>query len=158
MIVRPATPADEAAIREVVCAAFGQSDEALLVDILRRDGDALVELVAEADGQVVGHILFSPMAAEPAMNVAALAPMAVRPVLQCQGIGSKLVREGLDACRARGVEAVIVLGHPEYYPRFGFSAEAAETIEAPFDGPAFMALSFTGALPRKVGYAPAFGL
>ncbi len=158
MIVRPATPADHAAIRAVEIAAFGQEDEAALVDRLRADGDALVELVAEDEGAIVGHILFSPMQARPAMSVAALAPVAVIPERHAQGVGSALVRAGLDACRAAGVEAVIVLGHPDYYPRFGFSADAARGVEAPFDGPAFMALSLKGALPAAVGYAPAFGV
>lgn len=161
MIVRPATPADHAAIREVVTGAFHQRDEADLVDRLRADGDGLVELVAEHDGEVVGHILFSPMASDPPANIAALAPVAVKPGLQRGGIGVALNEAGLEACRAKGVEAVIVLGHPTYYPRFGFSAELARSVSAPFSGPAFMALELTpGVLqtPRTVRYAKAFGL
>lgn len=156
MIVRPARAADHAAIRAVVTAAFKQADEAALVDQLRADGDALIELVAEDDAEIVGHILFSPMAA--AVKTAALAPLAVAPERHGQGVGSLLTREGLAACRAAGVEAVIVLGHPDYYPRFGFSAEAAKAVAAPFSGPAFMALSLSGALPSSVAYARAFGL
>ena len=161
MIVRPASPADHAAIRAVVSAAFKQPDEADLVDRLRADGDALVELVAEDAGEVVGHILFSPMAADPQARIAALAPLAVAPARQRDGVGSALSRAGLAACRAAGVEAVIVLGHPAYYPRFGFSAQAARGVQAPFSGPSFMALALTpGALetPRTVRYAPAFGI
>lgn len=161
MIVRPARDADHAAIREVVVAAFGQPDEAELVDRLRADGDALVELVAEEDGEVVGHILFSPMTCEPPAKIAALAPVAVKPGVQRGGTGIALNKVGLEACRAAGVEAVIVLGHADYYPRFGFSAELAKGVRAPFSGPSFMALELTPgvlATERTVRYAPAFGI
>jgi len=161
VIVRPAAPDDRAAIRAVVVEAFGQSDEADLVEALRADGDALVELAAEEGGRIVGHILFSPMASEPAASIAALAPLAVVPSLQCRGIGAALTHAGLEACRAAGVEAVIVLGHPEYYPRFGFSAALAEQVDAPFSGPSFMALELKeGVLmtPRTLRYALAFGI
>ncbi|HEX5776920.1 MAG TPA: N-acetyltransferase, partial [Caulobacteraceae bacterium] len=140
MNIRPAREADHAAIREVVIAAFGQPDEADLIERLRADGDALIELVAEEGGEVVGHILFSPMASQPPAKIAALAPVAVKPDLQRGGIGIALNEAGLDACRAAGVEAVIVLGHADYYPRFGFSAELARRVRAPFSGPSFMAL------------------
>lgn len=161
MIVRPARQDDYAAIREVVTAAFEQPDEADLVERLRSDGDSLVELVAEADGEVVGHILFSPMGSEPAARVAALAPVAVKPAIQNQGVGLALNRAGLEACGGAGVDLVIVLGHAAYYPRFGFSAELARRLDAPFSGPSFMALELTpGVLdtPRTVRYAPAFGI
>jgi putative acetyltransferase len=161
VIIRPAAPDDYAGIHAAVEAAFGQPDEADLIDRLRADGDALVELVAEVSGQIVGHILFSPMQAEPAARFAALAPLAVIPGLQKDGIGSALGFAGIEACRMAGVEAVIVLGHPAYYPRFGFSAEAAKSVKAPFSGPSFMALALRpGALdkPHTVRYAPAFGL
>jgi putative acetyltransferase len=161
VIVRAVHAADHAAIHKVVTAAFGQPDEADLVDALRADGDALVELVAEEAGEIVGHILFSPMTAEPAASIAALAPLAVTPDRQKDGVGSALTYAGLEACRAARVEAVIVLGHPEYYPRFGFSALRALSVTAPFSGPAFMALELEpGVLetPRTVRYAPAFGI
>ena len=159
-MIRPAAPGDHAAIRAVEEAAFGQPDEAELVDRLRADVDALVELVAEDGGEVVGHILFSPMRNEAGLSVAALAPVAVAPARQRGGVGGALVRAGLEACRAAGVDLVVVLGHADYYPRFGFSAQAAEALTAPFSGPHFMALELTpGALrPMTVRYAPAFGL
>ena len=161
MIVRPAREADHAAIRAVVTAAFGQPDEADLVDALRADGDALVELVAEDNDEVVGHILFSPMACEPRAKVAALAPVAVKPGRQRDGVGIALIEAGLEDCRAKGVDAVIVLGHADYYARFGFSAELARQVRAPFSGPSFMALELTpGVLSteRTVRYAAAFGV
>jgi putative acetyltransferase len=161
VIVRPARDADHAAIRAVVTAAFGQPDEADLVERLRADGDALVELVAEEASEVVGHILFSPMACDPPAKIAALAPVAVKPDLQRGGVGIALNRVGLEACRAAGVEAVIVLGHAGYYPRFGFSAALARRVRAPFSDPSFMALELTPgvlAAERTVRYAPAFGV
>jgi putative acetyltransferase len=126
----------------------------------------LVELVAVAAREViVGHILFSHLPVHTSdgaiVPAAALAPMAVLPAYQRSGVGSALVRAGLQACADGGAQAVIVLGHPEYYPRFGFSAEAARGLRAPFSGPAFMALELApGALPAdgEVRYARAFGL
>lgn len=145
-------------------AAFGRADEADLVDRLRADGDALVELVAERDGRVIGHVLYSALALvgpEDALAAAALAPVSVTPEQQRAGTGGALIRAGNEACRAQGLAAIVVLGHPAYYPRFGFEASAAETLQAPFSGPAFMALALkSGALqtPRTARYAPAFRL
>jgi putative acetyltransferase len=125
VIVRPATAADHDAIAGVVEAAFGRPDEARFVEAVRAEGAVLVELAAEDDGEVVGHILFSRMAAEPPRFIAGLAPLAVAPARHGQGIGTALGHAGVDACRLLGVEAIVVLGHPTYYPRFGFSADAA---------------------------------
>jgi putative acetyltransferase len=165
VVIRPAAPDDHAAIRAVVTAAFtaefGKADEADLVDALRADGDALLELVAEEDGAVVGHILFSPLATDTGARFAALAPLSVMPGRQKDGLGSWLMETGHELLRAAGVEAVIVLGHPDYYPRVGYSAEAARTVKAPFAGPHFMALALKpGALdePVAVTYARAFGI
>jgi len=160
LTVRPAEAADHAAIRAVHLAAFDTPQEADLVEALRAAGDALVELVAEADGAVVGHILFSPMGNDGGITVAALAPVAVTPQAQNGGIGSMLCLAGIEACRMAGVDVVVVLGHAAYYPRFGFSAQAAGHLTAPFSGEHFMALELTpGALrPMTVSYAKAFGL
>jgi putative acetyltransferase len=165
MVIRPAGPDDQAAIRDVVTAAFtaefGKSDEADLVDALRADGDALLELVAEEDGAVVGHILFSPLATDTGARFAALAPLSVMPGRQKDGLGTWLMETAHELLRASGVEAVIVLGHPAYYPRVGYSAQAAETVAAPFKGSHFMALALKpGALdqPVAVTYAKAFGI
>lgn len=161
---RPATARDHAAIRRINEAAFPTPAEADLVDALRADGDLLVEHLAEQDGRPVGCIQFSRLLleGEPPMPAAALAPMAVLPEAQKQGVGSALVRSGVQACRDLGIPAIVLLGHPEYYPRFGFSAEAARHVHDPFDaGPAFMALALRpGALdrPLRPRYARAFGL
>ena len=163
MIVRPAVPSDYPAIRTVTTAAFDQTNgnEARIVEGVRAEGLVLVELVAEADGEVVGHVLFNRMRTEPGRAIAGLGPLAVTPASQGIGIGSALARAGIEACRAAGMEAVVVLGHPPYYPRFGFSAEAAAKIASPFSGrPAFMAMALThGALDRpiRVDYPAAFG-
>jgi putative acetyltransferase len=165
MIVRAETPDDREAIREVHRQAFGQEDEARLVDALRGGGCARLSLVAQEGGRVVGHVLFSDLpVVTPAgtLHALALAPLAVLPARQRQGIGSRLVRDGLRACAAAGHRVVVVLGHPDYYPRFGFSARLAERLQAPFSGPSFMALELVpGALADVTGevrYPPPFGL
>jgi len=152
-------------IRFVNEAAFGQADEADLVDKLRADGAVLVSLVAELEARIVGHILFSRAWVDMAalsLAAVALAPMAVLPDYQRQGIGSRLIRHGLDLLRDQGEAIVLVLGHREYYPRFGFSSEKAESIESPFPKDSFMAMELKpGALDGVVGkvrYPAAFGL
>ena len=162
-IVRLETPTDLGAIRHVNRLAFGQDDEARLVDALRDGGHVRVSLVAEVDGQVVGHILFSDLpivTPHGTVEALALAPLAVLPSHQRRDIGSTLVREGLRACRDAGHRVVVVLGHPEFYPRFGFSAKMAESLKSPFSGPAFMAIELTpGALEGvegEVRYPPPF--
>jgi len=164
-IVRPETTADHAAIRAVTEAAFGRPDEADLVDNLRRESAVLRSLVAEMGGQVVGHILFTRMWIDHtggSTAAVALAPMAVLPALQRQGVGAQLIRAGLDSLRAHGERIVIVLGHPDYYPRFGFSVEKARCLASPFPPEAFMALELNpGALTDVRGtvrYPAAFGL
>ena len=166
MNIRPARPEDHGAIRALVTAAFApipQSNgaEADIVEGVRQERAGLADLVAEEDGRVIGHVLFSRMTCEPALLVAALGPVAVAPDHQRRGVGAALINRGLRECRALGVKAVVLLGHPTYYPRFGFSAEAAAQIDSPYAGsPAFMALALTpGALdrPLKADYPAAFG-
>ena len=162
MTIREETPDDVEAIRDVNRLAFGGDEEVRLVDALRAGGFVLVSLIATEAGSVIGHILFSKMGTG-TIFLAALAPVAVLPDHQRRGIGSALIRRGLDLCRDRGCEAVLVVGHPEYYPRFGFSANLASPLRAPFSGPAFMALELVpGALARLAGaavrYAPPFGI
>jgi putative acetyltransferase len=163
--VRDETPDDVGAIFEVNRWAFGRDDEANLVDALREGGHVRVSLVAEEEGRVVGHILFTDLTvATPREPVAALAlaPLAVLPERQRRGIGSALVREGLRVCPERGHRIAVVLGHATYYPRFGFSPALAQALKAPFAGDAFMAIELTpGALAGVEGelrYAPPFGL
>ena len=164
-MVRAERPGDGKQIRDVNEAAFGRSDEADLIDGLRAEGAVLLSLVAELDGQIAGHILFSRMTVEtPQGPVAAvaLAPMAILPDHQRCGIGSQLVDRGLDELRGRGERIVIVLGHRLYYPRFGFSPEKARHLASPFPPDAFMALELCeGALAGVHGtvrYPAAFGL
>ena len=135
VIIRPERPEDSFQIRHVNELAFGRPAEADLVDKLRRAcGDAL-SLVAEDDGAIVGHILFTPVVVEgqPALGMG-LAPMAVRPGHQRQGIGSQLVRRGLDSLRERGCPFVVVVGHPEYYPRFGFEPASKHGLVSQWEG------------------------
>ena len=142
-MIRPETIADRDAIRNVNRLAFGQDAEARLVDALRDGGFVRLSLLAEQGRRVVGHILFSDLAIitqDGTMPALALAPMAVLPEFQNQGIGSALVWRGLDACREDGHRMVLVVGHPGFYPRFGFSAELAARLECPYAGEAFMAV------------------
>jgi putative acetyltransferase len=163
VVIREANRADHAMIRAVTEAAFDESsgDEAGIIEGVRAEGLVLAELVAEADGLIVGHVLFSRMRTEPGRAIAGLGPLAVAPARQRTGVGSELARAGVEACRAADMEAIVVLGHPPYYPRFGFSAEAAAKLISPYAGrPAFMALELkAGALrePLKVDYPKAFG-
>jgi putative acetyltransferase len=162
-MIRPAEPRDFAAIRGVITHAFGQADEANLVEQLRADGDVLFEFVAANDIAIRGHILYSRLRIERDGHVlpaAALAPVSVLPAFQKQGMGGDLIRAGNARCAELGCVAVIVLGHADYYPRFGFSAAAAESLEAPFSGPHFTALELRpGALKGgQVRYAKAFGV
>jgi putative acetyltransferase len=162
-IIRPETAADHAAIREMNRLAFGGEGEARLVDALRDGGYARISLVAEVDGRVVGHILFSVLTIatrQGEIEALSLAPMAVVPSHQRRGIGSSLVREGLRACREAGHRIAIVLGSPEFYPRFGFSAELAEPLRSSYSGPAFMAVELVPdalkGIEGEVRYPPPF--
>ena len=112
---------DVPSVRKVHCAAFPTTAEADLVDALRSNDNLLVSLAAFDDSQLVGHIAFSPVSIGVADPVGAgLAPVAVLPSHQGRGFGARLVRAGLEACQAEGIEYVVVLGDPEYYQRFGF--------------------------------------
>lgn len=162
--IRPETSDDRHAVRVVNRLAFGQDDEARLVDALRDGGHARVSLVADEDGLVVGHILFSDLAiVTPAgvVGALALAPMAVVPSHQRRGIGSRLVSEGIRACAGSGHRMIVVVGHPEFYPRFGFSATLAGRLTSPYSGPACMAIELVpGALngvEGEVRYPPPLG-
>lgn len=143
--VREERPEDRTAIHHLNREAFGQDAEADLVDRLRASGKATLSLVAEQDGLVVGHILFSPVTIESAagdVTIQGLAPMAVLPSHHKQGIGSLLVERAVAMLRASGHRGVVVLGHPEYYPRFGFVPASTFGIRSEYNAPdeAFMAL------------------
>lgn len=165
VVIREETPADHAAVRVVNRLAFGENDEANLVDALRAGGYTRLSLVAEQDGAVVGHLLFSRLPIETAsgtVEALSLSPVAVLPGRQRQGIGSQLIRSGLAMCRERGHRIVVVLGHAEYYSRFGFSADLAERLRSPFPGPHFMALELVpgtlDGVEGEVRYPPPFGV
>jgi putative acetyltransferase len=138
MRVRPETDADRASVRAVNEAAFGSPAEADIVAALRAKGVELVSLVADVDGIVVGHVLFSrvSLAGHDELKLMGLGPLAVLPMYQRKGIGSALVREGLSRCRQLGARAVAVVGHPQYYPRFGFVAASSFGIRCKYDVPA----------------------
>lgn len=144
-MIRAEKEEDAEAIHEVNRLAFGQEDESLLIGRVRNSSRFIPELslVAVKKKKVVGHILFSPVSIEtkrgdiPALS---LAPMAVLPAFQNQGIGTMLVREGLARCRRLGHNIVVVIGHPGYYPRFGFIPARPKGLEVDFPVPdeAFM--------------------
>jgi putative acetyltransferase len=168
--IRAERPDDYDAVRRVNDSAFGRPQEGALVDALRAAARPYVSLVAAEDERVVGHIFFSPVTFEPDGAAAGapppaamgLAPMAVAPGLQRSGVGSRLVRAGLEECRRAGFAAVFVLGHADYYPRFGFSPAAPRGFRCEYDVPAevFMVTELTpGALAGRAGlvkYHPEF--
>jgi putative acetyltransferase len=155
--VRDESPRDWKAVYQVVSSVFGQSAEAELVEELREAGDSAVSLVADEDGQIVGHVLLSKMNAPfPAL---ALAPVSVIPAKQRSGIGSALVKGAVNRARSEGWAAIFVLGDPNYYERFGFEREAAAGFTSPYAGPHFMVLKLSPSLPATTGelrHAPAF--
>jgi putative acetyltransferase len=163
--IRAEREEDRAAVRAVNLSAFETPSEANLVDALREHARPVVSLVAEDNGAVVGHILFSPvsLSGHPGLEMMGLAPMAVASAHQRQGIGSALVRAGLERCRQLGVGAVVVLGHPEYYPRFGFSPSTRFGLVSEYEVPeeVFMVTELRpAALDGKTGtvkYHAAFG-
>ena len=157
LTIRLETTEDKAAIRHVNQEAFGQKDEAGIVEKLRERGALLLSLVAVQDDVVVGHIAFSPVeitSENSSFGAIALAPMAVLPAYQSEGIGSQLVLAGLNECRRNGHEIIFVLGHPNYYPRFGFVPAKRKGVECEFEVPdeAWMVLELReGALAGRQG-------
>jgi putative acetyltransferase len=138
-------PGDEIAIRGLNKQAFGQPNEANLVDALRERGAVVLSMVATDNDKVVGHVLFTEavvMEADSQFKTLGLGPMAVLPSYQRKGIGSRLLERALDECREIDYDAVVVIGHPEFYPRFGFVPARLKGIRCEFDVPdeAFMVL------------------
>jgi putative acetyltransferase len=160
-VIRAPSPSDFPGIRAVVSDAFSRTEEADLVDRLRSSGVVLLELVETERDEIIGHVAFSRLQCDRPIVCAALAPLAVRADRQGLGVGSRLTAAALDKSRGEGVDAVFVLGHRRYYPKFGFSRDAARTVSCVFsDSPAFMALALSeGALeePLALTYPPAFG-
>ena len=143
MLIRLEQEADRQQIRIINTSAFDTDAEANLVEALRQSDIPLISLVAEEKNQLIGHILFSPVSLAGqahAPAIAGLAPMAVLPEWQGKGVGNRLVREGLKYCAEAGYDAVVVLGHPDYYPRFGFVPASTFNIKSEYEVPdeAFM--------------------
>ena len=137
MIIRDEGPNDYPAVHRVNASAFETSAEARLVEVLRKEAFPVISLVAEEDGVVVGHIMFSPvtLSCHTDLKVMGLGPMAVLPEHQRKGIGSALVKAGLEKCKALGFGAAIVLGHTQFYPRFGFSPAVQSGIRCEYKVP-----------------------
>lgn len=153
--IRPESPDDTAAVRELNLAAFPTAAEADLVDALRDDLDEWLSFVAVKNERIIGHVLFTPVSLEPAPRkeprILGLGPMAVHPDVQGHGIGSTLVDSGLSEVARAGADGVVVLGHPEWYPRFGFVPAGHYELKLGLEAPpeAFLALEFaSGAFPR----------
>jgi len=160
--IRPESPEDFDYIDELLTTTFGQPDEAQVVRKLRETPDLILALIAESHGGVVGHIAFSRLAAVTTGGVrqlACLAPMAVRPSRQRKGIGAALIRRGLEMLREKRFPAVIVVGDPVYYGRFGFKVESAALLECPYSGPYLQGLElktgfFAGLGAARLDFSP----
>ncbi|MEG4309438.1 MULTISPECIES: N-acetyltransferase [unclassified Microcoleus] len=152
MDIRTEKPEDVEAVRNINIAAFGRENEANLVDRLRGIASTFSFVAVQSD-RIVGHIFFSPVVVEGKcssnLSIQGLAPVAVLPNYQRQGIGTLLIREGLKECGRSGFQAVVVLGHPDFYPRFGFIPASRKSLGCEYDVPdeAFMVLELeSGAL------------
>lgn len=161
MSIRTATLGDREAIRLVEEHAFGQPAEAGLVDALVSGGDAIVELVAEEEGAVVGHILFSRLMVQEGKEsfpAVALAPLAVEPDFHGTGIGGALIREAHRRLKEAGETLSVVVGDPAYYGRFGYERIRAEKFDSEYQGDAMQAQAW-GDAPAggRLVYAKAFG-
>ncbi len=166
MNIRKEKESDKEKIWKVDAEAFETEAEANLVNALRDSGIPFISLVAEEDEEIVGHILFAPVELigdDSGLKLIGLAPMAVLTKFQKKGIGSQLVKTGIENCSTQGYDAVVVLGHPEYYPKFGFVPSVKYGIKSEYDAPdeAFMVLELKeSSLKDKNGiikYHAAFG-
>lgn len=161
--LRPERPSEQGAVFAIHAAAFETDLEARLADKLRADGDVLLSLMALDGDETVGNLILSPMTAdadgEP-IKVAAVGPIGVLPDRQGEGIGSALMRAGIEWARGEDFTAIFLLGNPDYYGRFGFSAEAAAPFASPYAGQYFQALMLddTFVVPKsgRADYASAF--
>ena len=154
-VIRPERPEDAEAIARVVGDAFGGDDEVRLVAAMRDRGELVYSLVAEEDGEVVGHIALSEVTVEGARAATlGLAPVAVTPTRQGEGIGGALIDDALRRAAADGWRAVVLLGHASYYPRFGFEPAAPLGLTGDYgDHDSWMARSLVGGRPVPTGHA-----
>lgn len=161
-LIREEEPKDIEQVRAILRAAFTTDAESKLVDALRANGKAITSLVAVCGADVLGHILFSPVTTSPPAVVkgVGLAPVAVRPNMQSQGIGSELVLAGLDLCRDQGFDYCVVLGDPKYYQRFGFETASQFGLENEYGADEeFMVIHFSDReVSGLVKYAPEFAM
>lgn len=156
VLLRDETQRDHDGVRAVVAAAFGGEAEARLVEVLRGDGAAVVSLVAEDVGRIVGHVMLSRLIAP--MPALALAPLAVAPDRQRKGVGSQLVGKALTVAADRGWSAVLVLGDPAYYGRFGFDAPSTRGFDCKYAGEHLMMRLLRPPVPMtgRIAYPAAF--
>lgn len=147
--IRPVRPGDTRNLSVLIASTFGQANEANLVQALRDGGHVAIELLAEDDDGIVGHICFSELLAPAAWL--ALAPVSVRMAQQGRGVGSELIRYGLDAARRNKAPAVVVVGNPAYYRRFGFVFDGPAQLVSPYPRP------FTGLYPLAPDIADFMG-
>lgn len=162
MIIRDETDADIASIADVTIAAFkeleiSQHTEQFIVEALRAAGALSLSLVAEQDGNIIGHIAFSPLTiSDGSDNWYGLGPVSVLPEKQRQGVGKALIRAGLAELKQRGAQGCCLVGHPDYYRQFGFENVAGLTLQG-VPTEVFFALSFGGAMPQgEVFFHPGF--
>lgn len=159
-IVRVMTPADKPAVQDLTTRAFGQPDEADLIRKLEAAENVILQLVAEMDGQIVGHILFYPLGVFGKLGAAGLGPMSVDPWVQKEGIGKALVTEGVAMMKKMGAPIIFVLGHDWFYPKLGFSVEATADFSTPLKGDHFFALRLRPGPPMsgRLVFPESFGV
>jgi putative acetyltransferase len=157
--IRPATDDDADTITELTDAAFGTPEEAQIIKQLAKDGDGLASLVAHNDREILGHIQFFKVWIDGADVACGLGPVSARPDVQKRGIGAGLIKLGLTLMEGAGRSHCFLLGHKEYYPRFGFSSDLAAQFSGPWSGPNFMALKLNTTAPKSgaLTYPAAFG-
>lgn len=157
--IRPVTEDDADAVTALTDSAFGTPEEAKIITQLAKDGDSLASLVAHNDREILGHIQFFKVWVDGDDTACGLGPVSARPDVQKRGIGAGLIRFGLTLMEGAGRSHCFLLGHADYYPRFGFSAELAAQFDSPWSGPNFMAIKLTKTGPASgtLRYPAAFG-
>ena len=157
LVIRHETPGDIDTIHAINTQAFGREAEAVIVDRLRKRGVLTISLVAIHENLVIGHIAFNPVTVESSaysFEAIILAPVAILPAYQRKGVGSQLIKAGLEECRRLGHEVVVLVGHADYYPRFGFVPAGSKSLECEYEAPdeAWMVLELReGALAGRKG-------
>lgn len=162
ILIRAETDKDIPMVEDILCSAFRTDAECKVVNAIRQNGNATISLVAEVDGNVVGHILFSPVRTHPLTpeRGLGLAPLAVHPTYQSKGIGSQLIRHGLNLCKELNIDYVVILGSPKYYSRFGFEKASVKGFRNEYGVDDEFMLIRLVRLPQGglIQYSPEFGL